>query len=630
MFSRRFCLFLIVIVLGFVAQAQTKKVAYKQHRVLILLDGSSSMVEKWNGDASRFKVAGSIITRLMDSIYQFNDQVEFALRVYGHQHGVTEQNCWDSRQEVRFSKNNYTQMALRLESLRPYGVSPIAWSLQQAAENDLVSERDYAYSLLLITDGGESCGGDICQVVQSLLEKKVDFKPYIISLVDYAPLRDQYSCLGTYLQVSKESEMRPAIGTIAESYRKIMAIPIVKPELLQAAATMKSPSALKIDAAPIRPVTDTVPKATPVKEIPKTVPPAPRDHVAIAPPPQPQPKAMKVDTRAFVPEKINPIRTFGLERIRYALYWSTSTPPRRPVPYFQAPERIAEPSAPQTTQNRVTQRSVVTSPNPATAPGTDKKKEAVYTTTVEPSAETLLEIYFTDGKGKFYHTTPQMRLMDVRTGAQIKKFFRTTDAAGRPDPQKVPPGNYTLVIGKTENYVAKNVTIQAGNTNKVTVVVTHGSLSFGYDGNRKRPVEEFTAVVKKNFEPGPLIGQRCTDQREYEPGNYHIEINTLPIARRMVDLDFGVNVRVDIDEPGFVQFTNVQTRGRVSLYYPLGDQFVRFHGLDISGDPSRQKVRLQPGVYEVRWKPHPNIPVHEESIERFIVKSNETTEVEIP
>ena len=618
-----------------------KKDEFKQPRILLLLDGSSSMVNEWTPGKQRFSAAGDIILRLMDSIYSVNRDVEFSLRVYGHEHGVPENNCFDTRREVIFSKNNYTQMSLRLASLHPVGVSPIAYSLQAAAEQDFVNERDYSYSLILITDGGESCGGDICKVVQQLLDKKIQFKPYIVSLVDYAPLKDQYSCLGTYLQVSQPGEIAPTVHTITEAYRKVLAIPILKPKLSEA-ANIPSPSALKINvdpinvpkpapettvvvkqpepkpvvkAEPIQPVVKEEPKPVPVKEIPQ-----PPTHSKI-----------QVDTAPFVREKIGKMNTVSYTTISYALFWSIPKKLKNiPVPRISLPAAEPTPVTPPPQS-----KAPVQAPKPpvakpaapkASAPG---KNDASYTTKTEPSAETLLEIYFTDGKGKYYSSTPPMQLIDNKTGKEVKKFFRTTDASGKPDPQKVPAGSFTLVIGKSGNYVAKDLVVQPANTNKVTILVHKGSLSFNYPGNPKRPVSEFVATVRKNFEPGPTITQKCSSLIEYDAGNYHIEINTLPIMRKTVDLDFGVTAVLDIDEPGFVKFTNSTALGKISLYTPLGDQFVRFYAMDINGNPEGQKVRLQPGTYEAHFKKNPSLPLEPELTQRFTVRSNDTTEVEL-
>ena len=117
-----------------------KKPLDKQPRILILLDGSSSMVDKWHNGKSRYKAAEDVILALMDSMYKINKNVEFGLRVFGHQHSVTEKNCYDTKNEVMFGKNNIDQMGLRLEDIKPFGITPIAYAIRKAAEEDMQEE----------------------------------------------------------------------------------------------------------------------------------------------------------------------------------------------------------------------------------------------------------------------------------------------------------------------------------------------------------------------------------------------------------------------------------------------------------------------------------------------------------
>jgi len=548
-------------------------------------------------------------------------------------------------------------MSLRLASLSPVGVSPIAYSLRMAAENDFVNENEYAYSLVLITDGGESCGGNICDVVKTLIEKKIEFKPYIVSLVDYAPLKEQYNCLGNFLTVSKPGDIAPAIHTIAEAYRKVLAIPIVKTKPLPV-TSIPSPSVQKISVPPVK-VTSVEPETTVVIKKPELKP-EPRTPTkqqtapmkqATQDPPAPvvtttTPSKIKVDTSFFTKEKFTPLKKYGFERINYALFWSTATPKKRPVPVFALPKPEPEPvtvqrnpqNAPAQPKPTVQQPTVATTTNkPAPKPAVIKPinsiknevKQADYTINLEPAPETSLEIYFTDGKGKFYTTTPPVQLIDAKTGAEVKRFYRTVDASGNPDPQKLPPGNYTLVIGKTGNYRTKSVTIQAANKNKVNIIVRKGTLLFQYEDNPKRPVKEFAASVRKTFESNTNVFQRCTDELEYEPGNYHIEINTLPVSVRNIDLDFGLSYQIDIPEPGFIQFTNANPVGKISLWAQLGDQFARFYSMELNGNVQMQNLRLQPGSYEVHWRKNGTTPMSQEGVQQFFVRSNETTQVEL-
>ena len=170
------------------ASAQTS-VKAKIPRVLILLDGSSSMRDDWAPGKTRFQQAGKFIIQLIDSLSQANEQVQFGLRVFGHQYPAQDKNCFDTKREIMFARDNTVQMQARLEALRGYGVSPIAYSLSEAAMEDFENEAKYAYSIILVTDGGESCGGDICKVVNDLLQRKIFFRLIFLACLTFPQLR---------------------------------------------------------------------------------------------------------------------------------------------------------------------------------------------------------------------------------------------------------------------------------------------------------------------------------------------------------------------------------------------------------------------------------------------------------
>ena len=259
-----------------------------QSRVLILLDESSSMIQEWSGKKEKYKAARDIILKIMDSVYAYNPDVEFSLRVFGHQYTVKENNCYDTKNEVAFNKNNRTQMDLRLSDIRPLGVTPIAYALTQAAEHDLTDELHYAYSIILITDGGESCGGDLCQVMRSLIANKVFFKPYIVGLEDAPELKMAYDCMGNFLSVTRQEDVPGAVSKIVETFRPI--IKVTKSEFKDIQALGASaPSVLKINT----PLPKAEPPAPPVvkkeeppvkKEPELKLPPVPNiSHVPAAP-----------------------------------------------------------------------------------------------------------------------------------------------------------------------------------------------------------------------------------------------------------------------------------------------------------------------------------------------------------
>jgi hypothetical protein len=259
----------------------------------------------------------------------------------------------------------------------------------------------------------------------------------------------------------------------------------------------------------------------------------------------------------------------------------------------------------------------------------NKPKETPFTITAEDAKTTTLEILFTDGRGKFYPTSPKLQLLDAGTNKLVKQFHRTVDPTGNPDPQDVPPGTYNLLVAGGSNMLMRQIVVQPNKKNRVTVKVSNGSLRFRYEDAPDRPITEFDAIVNIRFEPGPTIRQRCTAELEYSPGNYYIEVNTMPISRFNTDIDFGAVTEIQIPQPGYVQFTNTTPKGRVSLFAPLGNRFVRFTDLNITGNQTSQRVQLKPGAYEVHWKKNPNAPFATETIDRFNVQSNSVTEVEL-
>ncbi len=737
MLSRRF-LFPFFIAAPLLAVGQ-KPVVYKEPRILLLVDGSSSMLQPWAGKENRFAAAGRLIESLMDSMYRINPNVEFGLRLYGQQSPAQDNNCYDTKREVAFSKNNRDQMSLRLAALRPYGVSPIAYSLQRAAEEDLTEEHHYSYSIILLTDGGESCGGDLCAVSKMLEEKAIFFKPYIISMVDYEPLREQYRCLGEYLTVGQQAQMKPTIQTILDAYRLALRTvsetpeeaprpkpvvpvkppvvtyeppapkPIPPPSPVEARTTLallpfrfpeiKRPVRLSAPPVPARrsipalilpdklaeepkpvvvappapvpppppvretpvsltplafrfpeirlPVKIAVPSAPTQRVIPKLalpqpieIPPPARVTIATLPfrnapvvstspavPALPRPlvvPTLKRPQPEIEPVDIQPL-TFILRRVRI----HEMTPPVFAVRTLSMP-RLPLPKAIEDPKPTVVATAPPPTPKPAAPKPTSPAKEGPtpveFNAKTERSSQSGLLVFFTNGKGKYYTSTPQVEVRDSKTGALVKKFFRTTDAKGDPDLQVVPPGTYDVVVTGRSNVMARNIPIGVDEKMNLQMVVTTGSLRFAYTDNPRRPVSEFTASVVRRFaDDHNIVKQKTDEEKVYEPGNYYLELNTLPVTRRNLDIDFGGATEIQIAEPGWVQFTNTAPiSGKVTLYQPLGDGFASFLKIDITGDPEAQKLRLQPGTYEARWGtgPEGNIP----TVMRFQVKSNQTTE----
>jgi hypothetical protein len=211
---------LLLAVVGVQAQGTVKKT-----RILFLLDGSSSMTLSWNDANSRYNIASRMLLQLIDSIYAVNNEVEFAVRSVGTQYPAQDKNCQDTRLEVPFNLQNVNQIKTRMTDLRPIGYSPIAYSLRMAADNELNNPQVYDYSVIFITDGGESCGGDVCETFKRFLAGRMKVKPYVIGLNKNEQLQDIYQCLGNYVDVTEPDDIANAIKVIVDANRLIIEKP---------------------------------------------------------------------------------------------------------------------------------------------------------------------------------------------------------------------------------------------------------------------------------------------------------------------------------------------------------------------------------------------------------------------
>jgi hypothetical protein len=695
MVLRRFILCLVGILSACVSFAQIQG-ELVQSRVLILFDESSSMIESWAGGKEKYKAGDELIMKLIDSVYSVNKDVQFSLRVFGHQHTVAENNCYDTKNEVPFSTDNRTQMMLRLEDLRPLGVTPLAYSLEQAAKYDLVDVSHNVYSIVLITDGGESCGGDICNVMNMLIKDKVYFKPYIISLEDYAPLKTAYSCMGNYLQVLKEKDIPVVVGTIVEAFRPVLKMTNNDYKQLQTNST-NVPSILKVKVPEIK-ITqpaDTVkpPKKIVVIDTPVKVK---RDTIVFTKPPE-RPPVEKIELLKPAPQRVFavsatiPRKLSGVEELAVPTVVADIPAPAPFVPVKEGIDRVALARPIRTGIHPPAEMGLATADVPSLPPliidtpvaprvvekipslvlahqrqfnvifvidggkfiyhqvpdlpplkldplpkpvvvkpkGPPEPKKGEFKVETEEAKETTVEIYFTDGKGKFYNSTPEVQLLDPTTNQMVKKFYRTLDENNNPDPQKnIIAGRYDIAFTEKRGVVARSVEIVANKKNKIIVKVNNASLSFAYYNAPDRPVTEFEAtVIERNRSAGRVQNQKCTELLEYEPGNYHIVINTFPQDVRNVDIDFN-EVEIQILQPGFAKFNSDGKTRYVKLYQHLGDKFLQFHTLDL-GDPASQHLQIQPGEYQAHYQKGPGQANMSEKVVPFLIKSAQVTEVEI-
>ncbi len=170
-------------------------------RILFLFDASQSMFGRWESD-NKFEIAKKLLSNIVDSLHKINN-VEMALRVYGHTKKFPPQDCDDTQLEIPFGKANGFRIKDKLNAITPSGTTPIAQSLEQCGKD--FPEGQSRNIIILITDGIEECNGDPCAVSFALQKKGIFLKPFIIGLNMSNDLQKQFECVGTFYDAATEN-----------------------------------------------------------------------------------------------------------------------------------------------------------------------------------------------------------------------------------------------------------------------------------------------------------------------------------------------------------------------------------------------------------------------------------------
>lgn len=184
----------------------------KVSRVLIVLDASGSMKEKFQ-DQSKFETATLLLEHVIDSIQLKNPNIQFALRVFGHQYPKSQNNCKDTKLEVPFAKENGNLIHSTIGKINPQGQTAIAYTLFQAL-TDFPDDSLSTNSIILITDGIETCDGDLCAVTEQFNKKRIAMKPFIIGMGLADSLKTFFDCVGTFMNTNNDVQFSNAVNAV--------------------------------------------------------------------------------------------------------------------------------------------------------------------------------------------------------------------------------------------------------------------------------------------------------------------------------------------------------------------------------------------------------------------------------
>ncbi len=241
---RKFIIFFIFfLILGF----NTKCFSFDDEETLIIFDASSSMGEEVRG-SKKYVFAVKAAKNILENM---SSHQKIGLRIIGVELNSSivtllknpKELCKQTRLAAPISENNVYNINKHLDLITPLGVTPLTYALKSAIENDFSNYYNTLKHIILITDGGESCGGNPCALLRQIASDRNDIKVDIIAIkVD----RDEYiqlNCIaevtgGSVKNVSSPSDFEMALSSVIE----------YKPTKLDTVNNVISPSSIKINS----------------------------------------------------------------------------------------------------------------------------------------------------------------------------------------------------------------------------------------------------------------------------------------------------------------------------------------------------------------------------------------------
>lgn len=262
-----------------------------------ILDASGSMNEPLPDGTIKLALAKNLLT---EHLQAFPPETNIGLRAYGHRidYRQTAESCKDIELIAPVERGYLPIIVTWLQDFQALGMTPLAESIRQAMA-DFSFEPGQINSIVMISDGIETCEGDPCGLVQSLKAEGINFTIHVVGLDVDPPTRDQLSCIayasgGTYHDARSEQELSEALQEIGAAVTQGETVaPVTTPVVVvqtltstlaptleatntvEQLATAAEATETPVPATPTQAATNTPVPATPRPTVPSRVLPKP-------------------------------------------------------------------------------------------------------------------------------------------------------------------------------------------------------------------------------------------------------------------------------------------------------------------------------------------------------------------
>ena len=193
--------------LGFLAASLLSAIA--DEKTIVVFDASGSMWAQIDGKA-RIEIAKETIRDVLGALPA---EAELGLMVYGHRE---KGSCTDIELLVPPAAGTGSAIIQAVDSITPRGKTPLSEAVKRAAEELKFTEEKA--TVILVTDGLETCNADPCALGKELESTGVDFTAHVVGFGLTEAEGKQVSCLaentgGKYFQASDAKSLGEALTT---------------------------------------------------------------------------------------------------------------------------------------------------------------------------------------------------------------------------------------------------------------------------------------------------------------------------------------------------------------------------------------------------------------------------------
>jgi len=153
--------------------------------LIFIYDASGSMWGQMQGK-TKMEIAANVLSSSIDNL---PENQKLGLVAYGHRE---KSDCEDVEFLVAIENGTKDNIKESLKAIKPLGRTPLAFSALQVI--DKLRQSKMKATIILVTDGIESCGGNICDVIKAAKEEGIDFRLHIIGFGLKANETEQLKC----------------------------------------------------------------------------------------------------------------------------------------------------------------------------------------------------------------------------------------------------------------------------------------------------------------------------------------------------------------------------------------------------------------------------------------------------